>query len=138
MIEKVRKAFNEGFKQEFYENLQQEIVDSLGEPSAFRIAETPVFIDKELKNEVFSACEAIIAQLGEMDFQKIRDRFIPKEQQSKTPMGNPHFLAIDFGLCDDGNGGIVPPTYRITSFSNPVFLPTFFRKGFLKKLSHDT
>ena len=63
MIPKIREAFNAGFREEFYENLKNDIDKTLGEPAAFRISETPAFIPKEVKKEVFEACEAIIDQL---------------------------------------------------------------------------
>ncbi|HZJ20216.1 MAG TPA: hypothetical protein VFD35_07680, partial [Pricia sp.] len=108
MISKIRDSFNREFKQEYYEDLLKHIEETYSEPSAFRISETPVFIDATLKKDVFSACDAIIEQLAKIDFKKIRDTFIPKKLQSPLPMGNPDFLAIDFGLCDDGKGGITP------------------------------
>ena len=132
MIQKIREAFNAGFKEEYYENLQKEISETLGEACAFRISETPVFIGKELKKEVFSTCDAIIQQLSQMDFEEIRNRFVPKKQQSPIPMGNPHFLAIDFGLCDDGNGGIVPQLIELQAFPTLFFYQPFLGKAFLK------
>ncbi|HZJ21386.1 MAG TPA: hypothetical protein VFD35_13690, partial [Pricia sp.] len=108
MISKIRGRFNTEFKQEYYENLLEHVEDTYGERCAFRISETPVFIDATLKKDVFSACDAIIEELAKIDFKKIRDTFIPKKLQSPLPMGNPDFLAIDFGLCDDGKGGITP------------------------------
>ncbi len=74
MISKIRKQFNAGFKEEYYENLKNEIVDTYGEGTAFRSSETPVFISKSVKNEIFDACESIINQLWQLDFDKIRAR----------------------------------------------------------------
>ena len=132
MIEKARRAFNNGYKEEYYENLQKEISDAMGEACSFRISETPVFISREVKKEIFSACEAIIEQLGRMNFEEIRDRFVSKKQQSSAPMGKPHFLAIDFGLCDDGNGGITPKLIELQAFPTLFFYQPFLGKSFLK------
>jgi len=131
MIPEVRKAFNDNFKQEYYENLQKEIVYSFGEPSAFRVSESPVFINKELKHEVFSACDAIIEQLWKLDFKEIRQKFIPKDLQSPVPMGKPHFLAIDFGLCNDGQGGITPQLIELQAFPTLFFYQPALGKAFL-------
>lgn len=132
MIPRIRKAFNEGFKQEYYNNLLVHIEETFLEPSAFRISETPVFIDKELKKKVFSACDAIIGQLWEIDFPEIRQKFIPKELQSPLPMGKPHFLAIDFGLCDDGQGGITPQLIELQAFPTLFFYQPFLGNAFLE------
>ncbi|MGB7395495.1 MAG: hypothetical protein WA913_13985 [Pricia sp.] len=130
MIPEIRKKFNDGFKQEYYEDLLAHIEETFREPSAFRISETPVFIGKKLKEDVFSACEAIIDQVWDIDFEKIRNRFVPKELQSPLPMGNPDFLAIDFGLCDDGKGGITPQLIELQAFPTLFFYQPFLGRAF--------
>ncbi|RPD94391.1 hypothetical protein EGM88_12495 [Aureibaculum marinum] len=132
MIPNVRNAFNKNFKQEYYQKLQLDIEDTFGEPSAFRISETPVFIDATLKNKIFDACNGILEQLSEIDFNKIRQKFIPKSLQSPSPIGNPHFLAIDFGLCDDGKGNIEPQLIELQAFPTLFFYQHFLGKAFLK------
>lgn len=131
MISKIREQFNAGFKEEYYENLKKEIVDTYGEATAFRSSETPIFISKKVKNEIFDACESIINQLWQMDFDKIRDQFVPKEIQSPSNIGKPHFLAIDFGLCEDGSGGITPQLIELQAFPTLFFYQPFLGKAFL-------
>ena len=130
MITDIRKKYNEGFKQEYYENLLARIEKTFTEPTAFRISETPVFIGKALKDEILSACESIIGQLWQTDFQQVRDRFIPKELQSPHPLGNPDFFSIDFGLCDDGKGGITPQLIELQAFPTLFFYQPFLGKAF--------
>ena len=130
MITDIRKKYNEGFKQEHYENLLALIEKTFTEPTAFRISETPVFIGKDLKNEILSACEAIVEQLWQIDFQQIRDKFIPKGLQSPHPLGNPDFFSIDFGLCDDGQGGITPQLIELQAFPTLFFYQPFLGKAF--------
>ncbi|QCX39167.1 hypothetical protein FF125_12235 [Aureibaculum algae] len=132
MIPKIRNAFNENFKDEYYDNLQQDVKDTFSEECAFRISETPVFIDASLENKIFDACDSIIEQLWEINFDEIRQKFIPKSLQSPSPMGKPHFLAIDFGLCDDGNGNIVPQLIELQAFPTLFFYQPFLGKAVLK------
>tara|TARA_R110002074_G_scaffold197610_12_gene364980 strand:- start:5672 stop:6868 length:1197 start_codon:yes stop_codon:yes gene_type:complete len=132
MIPRIRDEFNATYKEEYYENLLQHIKDTYGQPSAFRISETPVFISKDVKQQVDAACSAIIKQLWKIDFSEIREKFIPKELQSPVPMGNPHFLAIDFGLCEDGNGGITPQLIELQAFPTLFFYQPFLGEAFLK------
>lgn len=132
MIPSIRQEFNATFKESYYKNLLGHIVDTYNEPSAFRISETPVFISKALKAEVEEACDAIIEQLWQIDFPKIRKKFIPKELQSPLPMGNPHFLAIDFGLCEDGKGGIKPQLIELQAFPTLFFYQPFLGEAFLQ------
>ncbi|WP_273568491.1 hypothetical protein [Maribacter halichondriae] len=64
MIKEVREAFNIDFKQEYYENLQNEIERTLGERCAFRISETPVFISKEIKKRFSMPVKAFLIKYG--------------------------------------------------------------------------
>lgn len=131
MISKIREQFNAGFKDEYYENLKKEVVDTYGEGTAFRLSETPIFISKQVKNEIFDACESIIDQLWQLDFEEIREQFVPKHIQSPSKIGKPHFLAIDFGLCEDGNGGITPQLIELQAFPTLFFYQPFLGKAFL-------
>ncbi len=132
MIPKIRDTFNANFKEEFYTHLQNEIESGLGEACAFRVSETPVFIDKKLKSDIFEACDAIIQQVWNIDFVAIRNQFIPKNQQSPAPLGKPDILAIDFGICDDGNGGITPQLIELQAFPTLFFYQPFLGEAFKK------
>ncbi|MGB6154004.1 MAG: hypothetical protein WBG48_18615 [Pricia sp.] len=132
MISKIRDNFNAEFKQEYYENLLKHVEDTFAEPSAFRISETPVFIDKKLKKDILSACDAIVDQLWQIDFQDIRKKFVPEQLQSPLPMGNPDFFSVDFGLCDDGKGGIAPQLIELQAFPTLFFYQPFLGKAFLE------
>lgn len=131
MISKTRQQFNQGFKDEYYENLKREVVDTYGEGTAFRLSETPIFISKKVKEEIFDACESIIDQLWQLDFEQIREQFVPKHIQSPSKIGKPHFLAIDFGLCEDGNGGITPQLIELQAFPTLFFYQPFLGQAFL-------
>lgn len=132
MIPKIREAFNQNYKEEFYKKVQQDIVAAFGEPTAFRLSETPVFISKELKSKVFEVCDAILKQLEKIDLQEIRATFIPKSLQSPAPLNKPHFLAIDFGLCEGENGEILPQLIELQAFPTLFFYQPFLGKTYLK------
>ncbi|TLP73010.1 hypothetical protein [Maribacter sp. ACAM166] len=132
MIPKIREEFNATYKESYYKNLLEHIIETFKEPSAFRISETPVFISKAVKEEIEKACDSIISQLWKIDFTEIRKKFIPTELQSPVPMGNPHFLAIDFGLCEDGQGGITPQLIELQAFPTLFFYQPFLGEAFME------
>ncbi len=132
MIPAVREKFNKEYKEEFYENLLSEVLETFGEECGFRISETPVFIASELKKKVFDACDSIIEQIWKLDLDKVREDFVPKDIQSPAPLRKPHFLAIDFGLCDDGKGGIEPQLIELQAFPTLFFYQPFLGNAFLK------
>lgn len=132
MIPHIREAFNSSFKQVFYDNLQKEVLKTYGEPCAFRISETPVFLSQEIKTKVFAACDSILEQLDSLDYEAIKERFMPKELRSPSPIGNPHFLGIDFGLCQDEDGSISPQLIELQAFPSLMCYQPFLGETFLK------
>ena len=132
MIPGIREKFNESFKQEYYENLHEYISDTLGERCAFRISETPVFLDKDIKAKVMQASGAILDQIWKLDLDAVRKKFIPEHLQSRSPLEKPHFLAIDFGLCEDEQGNISPQLIELQAFPSLMYYQSFLGKAFLK------
>lgn len=130
MIPHIRKAFNDTYNEEYYKNFQKEVIDTYGEAAGFRLCETPVFISKELKNNLLDACDAILKQLQGIDFQEVRERFIPKDMQCPVPMNPSELLAIDFGLCDDGNGGITPQLIELQAFATLYLYQPWLGKAY--------
>lgn len=120
MVPAIRKKFNEQFSNEKY----QLFLDTLNEkfPGAieFRVAETPVFINKELKHKILSACESIVDILLDPDFKEKSQRAIPKDLKVPNENGHTHFIAFDFGICENENGEIEPQLIEMQGF------PTLF------------
>ncbi len=130
MIPSVREAFNAGYKEEFYEDLQKEVLNTFGEPCGFRISETPVFISKAVRDKVFETCDAILDQLSGLDLNDIRRRFVPGRSESAPLPDKPHFLAIDFGLCYDDTGAVVPQLIELQAFPSLMYYQPFLGKTF--------
>ena len=60
MIEHRRTYFNTHFTIDAYQNMLNEIEHEFPNELDFRLAETPVFIDKKMGNQMKEACEFII------------------------------------------------------------------------------
>ncbi|NNC60753.1 MAG: hypothetical protein HKO11_00330 [Eudoraea sp.] len=132
MIPKIREAFNAGFNEAHYERLQKEVLETFGEPCPFRISETPVFIDRHMREKVNAACNAILEQLDDLEFEAVRQRFMPKHLHSPTPVGNPHFLGIDFGICEDEHGNLSPQLIELQAFPSLFCYQPFLAKAYQK------
>lgn len=130
MITNIRDAFNDSFQRDYYENLLKDVEKQFGEPCAFRISETPVFISKELKAKIFNACEDILRQLEHFDYEALRNQFMPKSLQSPHPLDNPHFLGIDFGLCETEDGEIEPQLIEIQAFPSLFFYQNYLGNAY--------
>ena len=115
MIDKYRKLFNESFTVEKYQEFQDDIAADFGYLPTFRMAETPFFISKELKNQLIEGCNDVIALIQDKDFKKLTEQSL--ELNTKVPNEDEHttFLAIDFGICEENNK-VIPKLIEVQGF----------------------
>ena len=60
MIPGIRQAYNAAFTAEKYKAFLDELHGVHPGQLDFRVAETPIFIPRDFKNKILSACEAIV------------------------------------------------------------------------------
>jgi hypothetical protein len=111
-----RKTFNQNFTEEKYGNFMAGLNESLAEPIAFRVAETPIFLTDDFKNRLLTAGNDIINVILQPDFKKLTERAIPEKWQLANENDHPHFIALDFGVCSDEEGNLVPKLIELQGF----------------------
>ncbi|BAU56245.1 hypothetical protein [Mucilaginibacter gotjawali] len=111
-----RKSFNENFTEEKYQKLLVSLNEGLENPIEFRVAETPVFLTDDFKNKLITAGNDIISVILRPDFKQLTERAIPEKWQLPNENDHPHFIALDFGVCSDENGNIVPKLIELQGF----------------------
>ncbi|SEJ33067.1 hypothetical protein SAMN04487995_4241 [Dyadobacter koreensis] len=118
MHKEARQAYNESFTENKYQAFLQAIESDYPGELDFRVAETPVFVPAKLKENLIEACEEIIATITANDFKGKTQRAIPADQN--VPGENEHssFLAIDFAVCKDENGGLIPQLIELQGFAS--------------------
>lgn len=120
MVPSVRKHFNENFTTEKYEAYLRELHSKHPGAIEFRVAETPVFIDKVFKDKVLSACESIVDVITQFNFSSISAHAIPPEVKVPNENAHTHFIAFDFGICENASGEPEPQLIEMQGF------PTLF------------
>lgn len=115
MIESLRNQFNANFSQEKYQTFLDDIASDFDYRPTFRIAETPFFIPKSLKNQIFEASQQVIEFIKRPDFKALTQRSV--ELNTSVPGEDAHtqFLAIDFGVCE-AEGQIIPKLIEVQGF----------------------
>ncbi len=116
MDSSARKTFNENFTAEKYKHFLAALNDGLKKPVAFRVAETPVFLTDDFRDKLLAAGEDIINVILQPDFKQLTERAIPEKWQVANENDHPHFIALDFGVCSDKNGDIVPKLIELQGF----------------------
>ena len=111
-----RKTYNANFTKEKYQNFLSDLNTGLREPIAFRVAETPIFLTEDFRDKLIIAGNDIVDTILQPDFKEITERAIPEKWRVANENDHPHFIALDFGVCKDENGNIVPKLIELQGF----------------------
>ncbi|MCF0069229.1 hypothetical protein LZD49_02015 [Dyadobacter sp. CY261] len=132
----MHKQAREAFNNSFTENGYNEFVDSLNSAFPgqldFRVAETPVFVPRELTEKIRQASDEIIATLLSPDFRKKTDRAVPSNQHVPGENAHTSFLAIDYAICRNTNGELVPQLIELQGFPSIFGYQAFLSESFKK------
>lgn len=133
MIKPYRAAFNEHFTEEKYQAMLDDIASEYGYRPSFRIAETPVFIPKLLKQRLLEACEEINDVLMQSNFKQLTKDAI-KHPMLEVPGEdyNSRFIQMDFGVCVDENGDPTPQLIELQGFPSLYFFQDLLTRTFIK------
>lgn len=129
-----RSAFNTRFTEDHYKNFLDQLNHNLREPVPFRVAETPVFLTDDFKQKLIEAGNDIIATILQPDFKDLTERSIPEKWRVANENDHPHFIALDFGVCKDENGEVVPKLIELQGFPSlygfQVYLGNTYRETY--------
>jgi len=115
MISSYRNSFNENFSEDKYQAFLDSLMDGYPKIS-FRVAETPVFIPKDLSDKLVAAGEEIVKLIKQDDFKSLTAQAIPELWRVPGEEGHPHFLTFDFGITKDSNGELMPMLIEMQGF----------------------
>jgi hypothetical protein len=124
MIPELRKKFNSEFSEARYNKFIKDLESVFGYKIEFRIAETPIFLPEDLKNELIQASNEILSFLQSDNYGKISESAIPDDLRARLGgRGNlmnqnqfPEMLALDFAVCKDDSGKLIPQLIELQGF----------------------
>lgn len=133
MIAHVRKWYNDNFTVEKYNHFLDSVSNEVNHNTPFRIAESPFFIPKILKDRLLEACEinndvicsANLKQLteGALIGNGVR---VPNEDHHTT------FLQMDYGITMDEEGQPMPKLIEIQGFPSVYFFQKYISQKYQK------
>jgi hypothetical protein len=116
MIPKIREKYNTDFTELKYHQLLNEIQIDFPGSIEFRLAETPIFLDKATKEKFVKAGDTICSFITAPDFiEKTKNAF----KQVATPPNEhslPECIVMDFAVCEEENGSIQPKLIELQGF----------------------
>jgi len=134
MVPALREAFNRSFKEETYQAFLEDLQSLHPGAIEFRVAETPVFVDKGFASKLTEACESIIDVITDPMFKKLTDRSIPSSEYVPHENDHCHMIAFDFGVCINENNELEPQLIEMqgfpTLFGFQAYYPDLLRKYF--------
>ncbi|WP_231458774.1 hypothetical protein [Pedobacter sp. Leaf132] len=136
MIPDQRQNFNQQFTEEKYQNFLTDLQEGYPE-IPFRVAETPIFIPKDLKEKLIAAGEEIIKLIKQPNFKALTENAIPKNWNVPNENEQPHFLTFDFGICKNNAGALTPMLIEMQGFPSLYGFQTHLAKTFKKNYNID-
>ncbi|HMO39806.1 MAG TPA: hypothetical protein PKC76_10465 [Saprospiraceae bacterium] len=121
MIPHLRQQYNQNFRQEQYEAMLDWIEANYAHRPPFHVAETPVFIPPGLKNRLVEACTELTEMLAQPNFKSYSEAALQPGQIVPNETVHPTFLVIDFGICRDEQGELIPQLIEIQGFPSLFF-----------------
>jgi len=135
MVLTPRQEYNRTFTDEKYQAFLNDISTAWNHTPPFKIAETPVFVDKAMKAQLFEACEEINDVLVRPDFKELSKNALLKGQIVPNEDKHTLFLQMDFGICEDENGHLSPQLIEVQGFPSLYFYQDLCAEMYKKHFS---
>jgi len=117
LIPELRSAFNMRFTSHAYAELLALLGRRCGGPIQFRVAETPIFVQKSLLEEIAEQGATMTRHLmADPIYLAQARRAIPVGYDVPDQTRHPHFLTADFALVRAESGNLVPRLVEIQAF----------------------
>ena len=134
MINDLRQQFNQNFTEEKYKKFLADLNSKHPGDIVFRVAETPIFISKGFTKKIIDACEAIVDVIVDGNFKKLTAAAIPKGEAVPNENAHTHFIAFDFGICENAAGELEPQLIEMQGFPSlfafQIYYPEVLKKHF--------
>lgn len=132
MIPAVRQRYNAAFTEQRYAAFTAELNQAMYWPVDFRVAESPLFLDEPTTRTLIRAADDIVGQLAKPEFRQHAATAIPAGLTVPKETGWPHFLAVDFALCHDVAGKVLPQLIELQGFPTVACWQTLLARTYQK------
>jgi hypothetical protein len=138
LIQELRTRFNGSYTPERYASLLAGLDDRCGVRVKFRVAETPVFLARELLEEMAGVGAELTRELiGNSVYKTAARKAIPAGYNVDGETERPHFLTADFALIDDLAGNRVPRLVEIQAFPSVFGYQAMLGMGYREAFALD-
>jgi hypothetical protein len=116
MIPALRRSYNAAYTDEKYRQYRRRLEEEAGCPIPFHLAESPVFLPPELRDEMVSASLHIWKQLSQPEALKRSEAAVPARFDVPGSDAHPLFAVTDFAVTRDSGGRLAPKLIELQAF----------------------
>jgi hypothetical protein len=116
MISELRKAYNSSYTEDTYDAFLKYIGEAYQHNPDFRVAETPIFIPKQLKEHLVAACDEILDCICRPDFKEFTQPSLDEKYAVPNEPEHTRFLVMDFGITKTEEGELWPMLIEVQGF----------------------
>ncbi len=116
MIASLRRAYNASYTNDRYSEYCRRLAQRAGLEIPFRLAETPVFLPPELRDEMVSASLELFRQLSRPEALKRSEAAVPERFDVPGCDPLPTFAATDFAVARLADGSLAPKLIELQAF----------------------
>jgi len=118
LIPHLREKYNSEFTEENYQAFLKDLDSTFNYHIDFRIAETPIFLPKDLLKEILNASDLIVTALQTEEFKEYSKKALSEGLAVPNEDEHTSLLAIDFAICRDENGNFIPQLIELQGFAS--------------------
>ncbi len=130
MIPALRQQYNDSFTNEAYRAMLAWLGGQYGHDPKFHVAETPVFFPKDFRDRVLTACDDVLAVITDPGYAKRAAGAIPPGEYVPGQDEHPLFMQLDFGVCRDETGTLVPQLVEAQGFPSLYHFQALLDRSF--------
>ena len=112
----LRRAYNAIYSEDFYHSYLARLVERLGCGIPFRVAETPFFIPRELRDYLAKSATEIVEQISRPALIDTMKRAIPKEFDVPGMDALPNCVQVDFAVVRGPSGALEGRVVELQAF----------------------
>jgi hypothetical protein len=139
LIPELRSRFNSRYQPARYPELLSQLEQLCGVAIEFRVAETPVFLSRDLLDQVAHAGSRLARSLvADPAYLVAARQAIPAGYRVAAETPRPHFLTADFALIRDRAGQLAPRLVEMQAFPSVYAFQAILNAAYRKVFSLDT
>lgn len=138
MIPQLRNQFNRDYSPDKYAELLRQLEERCGCRVEFRVAETPIFVERAMLDRMAKAGSDMACELmSDSAYLEAARAAIPAGYRVAGECRHPHFLTADFALVREPSGALTPRLVEIQAFPSVYAYQAVLNRVYLQAYGLD-